>query len=468
MTLTGFGKNERGGTRPLPAQFGKLAIAIRKRQACVAVVGLGYVGLPLALEFSKAGFPVIGFDTDMSRTRRLSRSESYVDDVSVRSLRSALKNGLRVTSSARTMRAADCYIICVPTPLDSHREPDLSAVVSASQMVAAQITRPSLVILESTTYPGTTDHIVRPILEAVGHAIDKNVALAYSPERVDPGSKLWRIRNTPKVVGGAGFSGGELAELLYSAIVEAGIVRVTDATTAESVKMVENIFRGVNIALVNELALIFERIGVDAWETVKAASTKPFAFLPHYPGPGVGGHCIPLDPSYLAYRAKKEGVIARFIGLSSEINDFMSIHSVNLAEQGLREHGLTFRGARVAVLGLTYKPNISDTRESPSLRIMAELLQRGGRVRVHDPFVRSVSVSGTRFPSVKSVNAALKGSDVALILVRHNSYLAHDFAASCGLMRRQILVDCCNTLGGRLIDGASVISLGRPYHGRKK
>lgn len=401
---------------PLSVTHSKIASGEVK----VGVIGLGYVGLPLAIALSRR-FNVIGYDADKEKIEALGRGVSHIDDVDDAKLRKAVDGRLRIAVDESDLRAADCIIVCVPTPLDSRGNPDLSHVRVASEMIARLVRPGMIIILESTSYPGTTEEYLGHAIESAGYQPGKDVALAFSPERIDPGNRRFDIYNTPKIVGGVDERSTEIAADLYSQIIDAGVVKTDNCRTAEAVKLVENIFRSVNIALMNELALVFERMGIDTWEVVRSASTKPFGFMPHYPGPGVGGHCIPLDPKYLSYKAKQYGFIPRFIELSREINEFMKQHTVNLTLDALREAGLSPKKGRIGVMGLAYKKNISDTRESPAREIIEELSKRVGEIRVHDPHALSIDTSRGRFEST-TLESVLESSDCLLFLVDHDEF----------------------------------------------
>jgi len=395
---------------------------IKDRTAKIGIVGLGYVGLPLALAFAER-FRVVGYDADPSKRKMLVRGISYIDDVSSSQVKKMLGRSLRIISRDSELRECDCIIVCVPTPLDERGTPDLSYVRQSADTVKKVVRKGMLVVLESTSYPGTTEEFLGRAIEEAGFRPGRDVALAFSPERVDPGNKKYNIRNTPKVVGGVDARSTKLAAALYSSIVEAGIVAMPDCASAEAVKMLENIFRGVNIALVNEMALIFGRMGIDTWQVVKAASTKPFGFLAHYPGPGVGGHCIPLDPLYMSYRARQYGIVPRFIELSREVNEFMKDHTVNLTIAALREARMASDEATVAIMGLSYKKDISDTRESPAIRIIEELSKCVRRVIVHDPRARSIETRVGVFESLP-LRTALNRADCLVFVTDHSEFAA--------------------------------------------
>jgi len=413
---------------------------IKSKKAVVGVIGLGYVGLPLAVAFSRK-FNVIGYDTNLKKIELLRQGKSYVEDVSDNEIN--LKK-FKPTTDPKELVNCDFIIITVPTPLREDKSPDLTYIKNAARTVGKMLRKGQFVILESTTYPGTTKEILVPILEEEsGLKVIDDFGVAYSPERVDPGNKKYRIENTPKVVGGLTPEFTEIASMLYGTIIEK-IVPVRDCKTAEAVKMVENIFRNVNIALVNELALIFEKMSINTWEVIEAAKTKPYGFMAFYPGPGVGGHCIPLDPYYLSYRAKQFGIIPRFIETAGEINDYMPIHVVNLAEKALRKIGKKLGGAKVSVLGLAYKANISDTRESPSIKIINELIERGANVKVYDPHVKKIRTRVGELYSEKSIEDALKGADCAVFVVDHNEFRKIEIKKIIKLMNSPVIIDCKN------------------------
>jgi UDP-N-acetyl-D-glucosamine dehydrogenase len=348
-------------------------------------------------------------------------------------------------------------IICVPTPLTAEKEPDISYIKNVCETIAMilRLRRGQFVILESTTYPGTTEEVVIPILERGGLKAGVDFGVAYSPERIDPGNREYTVEKIPKVIGGVNKECTEIAAELYGRIIEK-VVKVKDAKPAEAVKMVENIFRNVNIALVNELSLIFEKMGINTWEVIDAAATKPYGFMPFYPGPGVGGHCIPLDPFYMSYIAKRYGFIPRFIETSGEINEFMKVHVVNLVEKGLKEVNKTIYEAKVAVMGLAYKKNIDDARESPSIKIIEELVNLGAEIKVYDPYVKSIKTKVGVFYSEKSVESALRGVDCAVFVVDHDVFRKMEMERMKELMDSPVVVDCKNVFD----NGSGVVYLG--------
>ena len=358
---------------------------IKSREAVVGVVGLGYVGLPLSIGFVRAGFPVLGFDTDSQRVEQINRGEQVTQHIPRKAMQELARNGEATVDFAR-LGEADAVLICVPTPLDQHHQPDMSYVETAADAIAATLRKGQLVALESTTWPGTTRELLLPRLEASGLRAGEDFFLVYSPEREDPGNENYGMGDIPKVVGGHTDACRDLAVALYESVVPRTIP-VSSPETAEATKLMENIFRAVNIAMVNELKLVFDRMGVNIWEVVEAAATKPFGFMPFYPGPGMGGHCIPIDPFYLAWRAKEFNTTARFIELAGELNMAMTEHVGHRLLRALNDDGRAIRGSRILLLGVAYKRNIDDTRESPAGRLLKLLEVKGARVSYHDPFV---------------------------------------------------------------------------------
>ena len=407
-----------------------LAAALEKkltdRTARTGVIGLGYVGLPLAVELARAGFTAVGLDLDSRKVNLINKGESYIPDVPTHEVAEFAKAGrLSATTDASALRNVDTINICVPTPLRKTKDPDLSYVVSAVEMVAAHLRPGHLVVLESTTYPGTTDEVVKPILEKGGLVAGQDFFLAFSPERVDPGNPHFTTRNVPKVVGGTTPTCTKLAKALYSASIET-VIEVSSTRVAERVKLLENTFRAVNIGLVNELALMCDRLGLSVWEVVDAAATKPFGFMPFYPGPGLGGHCIPIDPFYLSWKVKEVGFEARFIELAGHVNGAMPHHVVDKVGDALNSHRKSIRGSRLLILGIAYKRDIDDVRESPALDIMAVLEQKGGVVEYHDPFVPHLEArdwpAAKKMDSVQLTDAALASADCVVIVTNHTSF----------------------------------------------
>lgn len=359
---------------------------IQSKDAKVGIIGLGYVGLPLAVTAAKAGFPVTGFDVDATKMENLTAGKSYIEAVEDADL-AAVKNHFNWTTDFSGLADMDVIVICVPTPLTRHREPDLSYVEKTCETIAKYMTANTLVALESTTWPGTTEEVMTPILAKSGLIPGQNLFVGFSPEREDPGNAHFRTKTIPKIVAGDGDAAGDLMEAFYDAVVET-VVRVPTTATAEAVKITENIFRAVNIALVNELKLIYDKMGIDIWDVVDGAATKPFGYMPFYPGPGLGGHCIPIDPFYLTWRARQFEVPTRFIELAGEINTNMPHHVVDRLREVLdRTSGRGLNGARILLVGVAYKKNVSDMRESPSMRLMQLLEEAGAKVEFLDPHV---------------------------------------------------------------------------------
>jgi UDP-N-acetyl-D-glucosamine dehydrogenase len=397
------------------ADFEKAMAPYKDRTARLGIVGLGYVGMPLAITAAKAGFTVLGFDINAPRVAQINRGESIFKHIPAERVLEAVRGaGFAATSDFGRLDEPDAILICVPTPLTKHREPDLSYVVATANAIAARLRKGQLVILESTTYPGTTEEVIRPILEATGLRSGVDFFLAFSPEREDPGNPDFATSTIPKVVGGDGPVALALADALYSQLV-VKTVPVSSTATAEAVKLTENIFRAVNIALVNELKVVYEAMGVDVWEVIDAAKTKPFGFMPFYPGPGLGGHCVPIDPFYLTWKAREFDIATRFIELAGEINTQMPHHVVNRLVAAVDRSGRAFTGSRILLLGVAYKKNVDDTRESPSLKLIELMEARGARVDYFDPHVPVI-------PTTRE-HAALAGrTSVALDAVRIASY----------------------------------------------
>lgn len=388
----------------------------------VVVVGQGYVGLPLARAMSAAGMTVIGLDSSSAVADGLNGGRSHVDDISDGDLATMIAAGYRATTDPAATAEAGTVIICVPTPLSESREPDLTAVEAASRGIAQHLQPGTLVVLESTTYPGTTDEIVRPILEASGLTLDDGFHLAFSPERIDPGNERFGLSNTPKVVGGVTPASTEAAAAFYGRFI-ASIVRTRGAREAETAKLLENTYRHINIALVNEMARFCAALDIDIWDVIKAAATKPFGFQAFYPGAGVGGHCIPIDPNYLSFEVKRRlGYPFRFVELAEEINNSMPSYVVDRLQTALNEHEFTLKGTNVLLLGVTYKPNISDQRESPARPVGEILLERGAVIRYHDPRVARWLVSDQPVPRAEHLESAVREADAVVLLQAHDEY----------------------------------------------
>jgi UDP-N-acetyl-D-glucosamine dehydrogenase len=395
---------------------------IRSKKARIGVIGLGYVGLPLAVEFARAGFDTTGFDVDAAKISQINGGKSYIPDVPDAELCAAVKAGkLHATSDMSQLGAMDVIDICVPTPLRKTKDPDLSFVVKAVEAVAATLRRNQLVVLESTTYPGTTDEVVQPMLEAGGLKADEDFLLAFSPERVDPGNAQFTTRTIPKVVGGIGPKSTEAAAQLYASVV-ATVVPVSSTRVAEMVKLLENTFRAVNIGLVNEVALMSHKMDIDVWEVIDAAKTKPFGFMPFYPGPGLGGHCIPIDPFYLSWKARQSGFEARFIELAGHVNGSMPEYVVDRIGEALNSVKKPINGSRIHLFGIAYKKDVNDMRESPALDILELLVKRGAIVSYTDPWVPELRDGAHAQPSVDFETALRNGYDCVVVTTDHKLF----------------------------------------------
>lgn len=433
----------------------KLLDAISSRTARVAVIGMGYVGLPLAVSISKAGFRTWGIDINYHRVNQLKNGRSYVLDVSSAELSAVLKSGLlEPTTDFTVLASSDIIIICVPTPLRKSKDPDVSYILSAIDKIKENIHSNLLIILESTTYPGTTDELIADNIRALGFKVGEEVFVCFSPERVDPGNSLYKTTNTPKVVGGVTPSCGEVGAAFYEQVMET-VVRVSSARTAEMVKLLENTFRAVNIGLVNELALMCERMGIDIWEVVDAAATKPFGFMPFYPGPGIGGHCIPLDPMYLAWKAKMYDFHGRFIELASDINGNMPRHVVSKVSEALNLVSKPLRGSKILILGLAYKKDIDDVRESPSLEVFRLLTAQGALVDFYDPYVAEFSMGDVMVKRVPLTSEGLASYDCVVLTTNHSAF-DYQWIAD----HARLIVDTRNAFKG--IQAAHIVRLGAP------
>ena len=395
---------------------------IKARQARIGIIGLGYVGLPLAIEFAKAGFDVTGFDVDESKVTELTAGRSYILDVKGDEVAAEVKAGkFRATTDMSKLADMDVVDICVPTPLRKTKDPDMSYIVSAVDAVAVHLHPGMLIILESTTYPGTTEEVVKPILEATGLVAGVDFFLAFSPERVDPGNPQFNTKNIPKIVGGVGPASTEAAAALYGATVQ-HVIQVTSTRVAEMVKLLENTFRAVNIGLVNELALMCHKMDIDVWEVIDAAKTKPFGFMPFYPGPGLGGHCIPIDPFYLSWKARQSGFECRFIELAGQVNGAMPEYVVQLISEALNSTRKALNGSRVHLFGMAYKPNVGDVRESPALDILELLSRQGATVSYTDPYVASLVHGGETLHSVPDADALAQKADCYVVCTNHDVF----------------------------------------------
>ena len=417
--MTQVSAPEKGST------YNDLCAAIEKKTAVAGIIGLGYVGLPLAEHLCRAGYRVIGFDIDETKVTQLAAGKSYIKHIDPGWIADSVKQGnFEATTDFSRLAEADCISICVPTPLSEHNEPDLRFVEETTAAVARTLRPGQLIILESTTYPGTTAEVMQPMLEAAGLSVGKDFFLVYSPEREDPGNAAFNMQAIPKVLGGVTERCREVGAAFYGHSFDR-VIEVSSPAAAEMTKLLENIFRAVNIALVNELKVLCDRMGIDVWEVIEAAGTKPFGFMRFYPGPGLGGHCIPIDPFYLSWKAKEYDLPTRFIELAGEINTRMPQYVITRLMEALNERGLPLKGSRVLVLGLAYKKDIDDTRESPSLRLIELLLQHGAEVSYHDPFWPT-------FPSTRKYHFSppflevtpenLEAVDCVLISTAHSEY----------------------------------------------
>ncbi len=404
------------------------------KSAVFGVVGLGYVGLPLAVEMAKAGYAVIGMDISQEKTAEINAGRSYIPDVPTDELATLVDAGL-VVATVDFSRAGECdaVVICVPTPLDEMKEPDTSFMESAARQIAPYLAADTLVTLESTTYPGTTEEVVQPILEEHGRKVGTDLFLAFSPERVDPGNPVYQTKNTPKVVGGVTQDCTATAVAFYESFLDT-VVPVSSTRAAEMTKLLENIFRCVNIALMNELLLVSERMGINIWEVVDAAKTKPFGFMPFYPGPGLGGHCIPIDPFYLSWKARQFDMHTEFIELAGKTNEAMPYYVVERLSRALNTHRKPLAGSRILVLGVAYKANIDDMRESPAIKIAELLLDAEADVVYHDPFVASFKVRGSAVPFVELSDAEIVKSDAILVVTDHTNVDYHAVVRSAKLV----------------------------------
>jgi UDP-N-acetyl-D-glucosamine dehydrogenase len=425
---------------------------ITDKEARVGVIGLGYVGLPLVVEYAASGFEGIGFEVDETKADKINQGDSYIGDVPSSRVKE-LVSQKKLSATVNFDRLADCdaIIICVPTPLRKTKEPDVSYILAAAEEIKKRLRRGHLVILESTTYPGTTDEVLLPMFEETGLKLDEDFLLAFSPERVDPGNPHFLTHNIPKVVGGVTDDSTEVAAHLYSQIVK-DVHSVTSARVAEAAKLLENTFRAVNIGMANEMARLCYALNIDTWEVIRAAATKPFGFMAFYPGPGIGGHCIPLDPHYLSWKARQHGFDSRFISLAEEVNSRMPEHVVQLVSDGLNDERKAMKGSRVLLLGVAYKKDIDDVRESPALSIIDRLRAKGADVRYHDPFVKEVRFDdahteggGESLESVPLTDEELRSSDCVIIVTDHSEI---DYGRVCSLT--PLIVDTRNALNGQL------------------
>jgi len=423
---------------------------ITNKQAHVGVIGLGYVGLPLLVEFASEGFKATGFEVDEAKAKQINAGTSYIGDVPSKRLKEVVDaKRLQATTNFDHLSDCDAIIICVPTPLRKTKEPDVSYIFAAAEQITKRLRRGHLIILESTTYPGTTDEVLLPMFEETGLKLDEDFLLAFSPERVDPGNPNFMTHNIPKVVGGVTPDSTTVAAHLYSHIVN-DVYSVSSARVAEAAKLLENTFRAVNIGMANEMARLCYALNIDTWEVIRAAATKPFGFMPFYPGPGIGGHCIPLDPHYLSWKARQHGFDSRFISLAEEVNSRMPEHVVQLVSDGLNDDRKAMKGSNVLLLGVAYKKDVNDVRESPALSIIDRLRAKGANVRYHDPFVPQVrfddahtDAAGEPLASVALTNEELEAADCVIIVTDHSEI---DYKRVCS--RASLIVDTRNALNG--------------------
>lgn len=423
---------------------------ITNKQAHVGVIGLGYVGLPLLVEFAAKGFRATGFEVDENKAKLINEGHSYIGDVPAPRLSEMVKaERLRATTDFNHLSVCDAIIICVPTPLRKTKEPDVSYILAAAEEIQKRLRRGQIIILESTTYPGTTDEVLLPMFEETGLKLDADFLLAFSPERVDPGNPQFMTHNIPKVVGGVTDDSTIVAAHLYSQIVN-DVHSVTSARVAEAAKLLENTFRAVNIGMANEMARLCYALNIDTWEVIRAAATKPFGFMAFYPGPGIGGHCIPLDPHYLSWKARQHGFDSRFISLAEEVNSRMPEHVVQLVSDGLNDERKPVKGSSVLLLGVAYKRDVDDVRESPALSIIDRLRTKGANVRYHDPFVKELNFddahiesSGEPLSSMPLSDEELRAADCVIIVTDHTEI---DYKRVCELA--PLIVDTRNALNG--------------------
>jgi len=395
---------------------------IDTRSAKVGVIGLGYVGLPLAMEFVKAGYTVTGIDIDESKINSLNNGENYINDVNDKNLKTAVKKGLlKATSDFSIVKNLDTLSICVPTPLNKEKNPDISYIVSVMDKIKSYLHPNMIVILESTTYPGSTRELILPYIENDNLTLGKNICLCFSPERIDPGNKIYNTSNTPKIIGGLTAKCSDTGEKLYSTIIDK-IIIVSSPETAEMVKLLENTFRAINIGLANEIAIMCEKLGVNAWEVIDAAATKPFGFMKFTPGPGLGGHCIPIDPYYLSWKLKTLDYDARFIKLAGEINTHMPVHVINLISSSLNKNKKSINGSKILIIGVAYKKDIDDCRESPALDVIKLLEKSGSEVMFYDPYVSKIEYTDLKLEGLSNLNIELIAKvDACVILTNHSN-----------------------------------------------
>lgn len=435
----------------------EIKLLIENGTARIGVVGLGYVGLPLIVEFGLKGFEGIGFEVDKSKVEQINAGKSYIVDVPDANLKQCVDGGkLTATTDFSRLSNCDVIIICVPTPLRKTKDPDMSYIIAAGEEIQKYMRRGQLIVLESTTYPGTTDEVLQPMFEEKGFKLDEDFLLAFSPERVDPGNPQFQTHNIPKVVGGVSKDSTEIASLLYSKIVDS-VHSVSSARVAEACKLWENTFRAINIGMANEMAKVCNALGIDTWEVVRAAATKPFGFMPFFPGPGIGGHCIPLDPHYLSWKARQHGFDSQFISLAEQINSSMPAYVVKLVSNALNDAKKAVNGSKILILGVAYKKDIDDMRESPALSIIDLLRSRGAEIVYHDPFVAEVTFdhaytigAGDALFNTDLTDELIRESDCVVICTEHSGI---DYAKVCELA--SLIVDTRNALSGEEREGSN-------------
>lgn len=428
---------------------------IERKEVRTSVIGLGYVGLPLALTIAKAGFRVYGIDIDASKVQGLLNGRSHVLDVTDEEVAAAVGTGQFIpTTDYDVLAESDIVVICVPTPLRKSKDPDVSYILSAVDEIKARLHKEMLIILESTTYPGTSDELIAAEFEKMGYTVGSDVYVCFSPERVDPGNPVYKTENTPKVIGGVTPACTELGMAFYSQVIQK-VIPVSSARVAETVKLLENTFRAVNIALVNEMTLMCERMNINIWEVIDAAATKPFGFMPFYPGPGIGGHCIPLDPMYLSWKAKSYGFHNKFIELASDINGNMPRYVVTKIAEALNLNGKAVQGSRILILGMAYKKDISDTRESPSLELYKMLAAQGAKVEYHDPYVKPFSEGTFEYKGVPLSRSSLAQYDCVVLSTNHSCF---DYAMVAESAK--LIVDTRNAF--KDFDYPHIVRLGTP------
>lgn len=427
---------------------------IHNKEVQVGVIGLGYVGLPLSLEFAKSGLKVVGVDIDQQRVKQINKGESYIPDVDSIEIRDLVdKDLLSATTDYSCLKKLDAVSICVPTPLNKTKTPDVSFIIAATEEIAKYLHNDQLVVLESTTYPGTTRELILPILEGKRLKVGKDFFLAFSPERIDPGNKKFTTQNIPKVVGGMTPECTEVAKTLYEQVIET-VIPVSSTEVAEMVKLLENTFRSVNIGLVNEIALMSDKLGIEVWEVIDAASTKPFGFMPFYPGPGLGGHCLPIDPFYLSWKAKQNGFEARFIELAGHINSYMPTYVVSKITDALNEKSKSVKGSKILILGVAYKRNVDDTRESPAFDIIEILREKGGEVLYSDPYVSQLVADDYELVSHELDDEFLKSIDCAVVVTDHTCF-DYQWIVDCA----PLVVDARNATKGITAEKDKVVKI---------